>query len=153
MKKPSPHDQNMTPADPMNVIFTAAVTVCDSIKQKLHESARDLTDIRVPIFALGSDVRVELMCGPIAAATNAIEGARIRSGGHPQVDLSALDVLAGSVFLINILRERLAEQAQKGDPEATHLLSMAGDMVSHLQGMAALLDADTEMPSGPAIKH
>jgi hypothetical protein len=153
MEKHSHTDQGMTPANPMDVIFAAAVSVCDSIKQNLHESARDLTDIRVPIFALGSDVRVELMCGPIAAATNAIEGARIRSGGRPQVDLSALDVLAGSVFLINILRERLAEQAQKGDPEATHLLSMAGDMVSHLQGMAALMNMDMEMPSGLAIKH
>lgn len=153
MKKPSPRDQNMMPADPMDVIFTTAVAVCNSLKQRLHESERDLTHIRVPIFALGSDVRVELTCGPIAAATNAIEGAQIRAGGKPQVDLSALDVLAGSVFLINILRDRLVEQAQKGDPEAIHLLSMAGDMVSRLQGMAALLDMDMEMPSGPVIKH
>jgi hypothetical protein len=143
----------MMPADPMDVIFTTAVAVCNVLKQRLHESTRDLTDIRVPIFALGSDVRVELMCGPIAASTNAIQGSQIRAGGKPQADLSALDVLAGSVFLINILRERLVEQAQQGDPEAIHLLSMAGDMVSRLQGMAALLDMDVEMPSGPAIKH
>jgi len=151
VKNPSPTDEGMMPLDPMEVIFTAAVALCDSLKQHLHESTRDLTHIRVPIFASDSDVRVELMCGPIAAATNAIEGAQVRAGMRPHVDLSALDVLAGSVFLINILRERLAEQAQKGDPEAIHLLSMADSMVPRLQGMAALLDM--QMPNDPAIKH
>jgi len=135
----------------MEAIFAAAVAVCDSLKQHLHESTRNLTHIRVPIFVPDCDVRVELMCGPIAAATNAIEGAQVRAGARPQADLSALDVLAGSVFLINILRERLAEQAQKGDPEATHLLSMAGDMVYRLQDMALLLD--TPMPGAREMMH
>lgn len=151
MKNPSPADQNMPPFDPAEVILSAATMVCDVLKQRFEEPVRDLAHIRAPIFAPDSDVRVEITCGPIAAATNAIEAAQIRAGGRPHHDLSALDVLAGSIFLINTLRERLAKQAQKGDPEAIHLLSMAGDMVSRLQDMAALLDM--QMSSDPAIKH
>jgi len=144
-------DQNMPQFDPAEAILAAATMVCDALKHRFEEPVRDLAHIRVPIFAADSDVRVEVTCGPIAAATNAIEAAQIRAGGRPHHDLSAMDVLAGSVFLINALRERLVEQAQKGDPEAIHLLSMAGDMVSRLQGMAALLDM--QMPSEPTIKH
>jgi hypothetical protein len=144
-------DQNMPQFDPAEAILAAATMVCDALKHRFEEPVRDLAHIRVPIFAVDSDVRVEVTCGPIAAATNAIEAAQIRAGGRPHHDLSAMDVLAGSVFLINTLRERLVEQAQKGDPEAIHLLSMAGDMVSRLQGMAALLDM--QMPSDPTVKH
>ena len=151
MKTPLPTNQNIPPFDPAEVILSAATMVCDVLKHRFEEPVRDLAHIRVPIFAADSDVRVEVTCGPIAAATNAIEAAQIRAGGCPHHHLSAMDVLSGAYFLLNHLRERLGAEARRGAPEAIHLLAMCNDIAPRLQGLATLID--TSPPEDSVPKH